>query len=122
MKITKEHIGMWVAVPSIGNILKILSIDSRGINFFAEDKDGFGSLWNTTIDTGFERVNPPKQKKLLAPAFFKYKDTRGPVTGISTYLFESREEADLYCKDIGPASIISWPAIPNKEGFFVVEE
>lgn len=57
------------------------------------------------------------KKKLMAPGLCKLHGGKGGV-GISFFLYGSIKQAK---KGMGP-DFVSWPAIPNKKGFYEVEE
>lgn len=57
----------------------------------------------------------PKPPMLLAPAIIKGRDT---PPELSLYLFESEDSAR---SNLG-ANFYSWPAVPNKDGYYSVEE
>jgi hypothetical protein len=56
----------------------------------------------------------PKKSKLLAPCLYKSCED----IWVSDKLFESEQEA----KNLWGDMLVAWPAIPDKNGFYTVEE
>lgn len=128
MKITKEHIGQWVIVESICfDPVKVLSISSDGGTFFGENKRGVGcSFCSEASEIWFAKrwviIDPPKQKKLWAPAIYTHTPKFTVSTVLSVDLFSSEDDAKNYFSNKPNCQFLKWPAIPNKEGYYEVEE
>lgn len=71
------------------------------------------------VNAGFveKKEETPKPKKLLAPAL--YKNSASESWAPTTSMYASLEEAKYYT---GFRKNIVWPAKPNKDGFYEVEE
>jgi hypothetical protein len=74
---------------------------------------GFELSDRSIMANDWEIVPEPKKPKLLAPCLCK---SVGNIW-ISNKIYESKEAA---INDIGTTYFISWPAVPNAEGFYTV--
>ena len=62
----------------------------------------------------------PKPPKLLAPALLR---RLGSIRiFVTEELYASKEDAIEHAMEWAEVKFISWPAIPNKDGFYSVEE
>ena len=96
-------------IRGMGSSLVVLYVGSHKV--FGKYKDGDEDI--QTIYQNWEIWEEEKQKKLLAPVLLRSdKSIR-----LSYYLFSSIEEAKEYYK----GHFISWPAIPNKDGYYEVD-
>lgn len=92
----------------------ISSYDEDGNSIKFTDGD-----WPYICIPGLRPKPKEKQKKIvrMAPAVIK-KPADG--THITQYLFSSEENAQMYC-GIEGFKLVSWPAVPDKDGFYSVE-
>ncbi len=66
-------------------------------------------------DEVWHEVLPEPKKKLFAPAVVTNHEG---IYYLSAYFYESEQQA----KDTLWANFVQWPAIPNKDGFYEVDE
>ena len=87
--------------------------------FSIGDAEMFCSRRDTGAFVAHDFIEPVKPK-LLAPAFFKMynKDMTDKIISDSSSLFSSAEEARLFHGH----DFVSWPAIPNAQGYYEVGE
>ena len=93
--------------------LEILYVGNDSL--FCIDEDEVENSWS--IDMGWRLYEQPKKKVLLAPALRVYDD--GDY-GICSSLYSSESQAKKDC--VGATDQVIWPAIPNADGFYEVEE
>jgi len=117
----QTHVGRRFVNPS-GVFVRILAVGEKKV-FFQYDEP-FNSTESSFQIENFNRlyylVEKPKQKKLLAPALIKYPDgKKGFMWQLSTTFYSSLEEVkNIY----HPKLEFIWPAIPNAQGYYEVEE
>lgn len=85
--------------------------------FFGRDRYGNESAYY--IYDNWELYQEPKPKRLLAPALYQEIDRDGWAWFVSHMLYSSLEEAK---RDLDQHSNVRWPAIPNAQGYYEVED
>lgn len=105
----KVHQDTW----NPGEWLKILFVGNEQV--LAVNDDGHEEVY--LIDEEWELYEEPKQKKLLAPAYVLYAGFKR----VHPALFNNASEAKDFFEKM-PECFLSWPAIPNAQGYYEVEE
>lgn len=114
--------GYELKVKEIEAPIKYWTVLNVGVSkVFMRDRTGYEDAF-PICEQDWLIWEPPPTKNLVAPALvrevYHVQSNQTVQVALGHTLFSSEKEARRYHRD----HFISWPALPNKDGFYEVEE